>query len=204
LRLHPHPNIAEYLGCVVKKGRVTGLCFTKYPAYLNDLKMVIIWAKPSNKVHLDTKVCLKGIEAGLKHMHKLGLVHNDITTHNIMMDGDKPIIINFNACTREGEYIGQIGKMDSESEVEYVDGVETITCYPQGEEYARRENDFYGLKFIEDDLANAFEAREEKRRMLELMAERRARKNSAKRVKSQRLCGARQKILRRKVKSQRL
>ena len=30
LRRHPHPNIAQYLGCVTENGRAMGLCFKKY------------------------------------------------------------------------------------------------------------------------------------------------------------------------------
>jgi hypothetical protein len=31
---HPHPNLAQYHGCLVNKGRIVGLCFTKYTSDL--------------------------------------------------------------------------------------------------------------------------------------------------------------------------
>ncbi len=35
LRLHPHPNIARYFGCVVdSQERISGLCFARYPKTL--------------------------------------------------------------------------------------------------------------------------------------------------------------------------
>lgn len=34
LRKNPHPNIVEYLGCVVHANRITGLCLVKYGATL--------------------------------------------------------------------------------------------------------------------------------------------------------------------------
>ncbi len=37
LRQHPHPYLAQYLGCVVdSEGRITGLCFVKYRKTLFD------------------------------------------------------------------------------------------------------------------------------------------------------------------------
>jgi hypothetical protein len=30
LRRYPHPNIAQYLGCVVNGGKINGLCFIRY------------------------------------------------------------------------------------------------------------------------------------------------------------------------------
>ena len=50
--------------------------------------------------------CSRGIEAGVRHMHKLGLVHNDLNPSNIMMDGDNPVIIDCDSCKREGDELG--------------------------------------------------------------------------------------------------
>lgn len=33
---HPHPNIAQYLGCVTENGKVMGLYFKKYPVALSQ------------------------------------------------------------------------------------------------------------------------------------------------------------------------
>ena len=36
LRRHPHPNIAQYLGCATENGKVMGLYFKKYPVALSQ------------------------------------------------------------------------------------------------------------------------------------------------------------------------
>ncbi|KAF2005720.1 hypothetical protein P154DRAFT_518436 [Amniculicola lignicola CBS 123094] len=127
LRVHPHPNIVQYLGCIVKDGRVRGLCFTKYS---RTLSQVLKDGTPFHRGH-----CLRGIEAGVRHMHDLGLVHNDLNPTNIMMDGDKPIIIDFDSCKREGEKLG----------------LKAGTCgwTLDNSNYASRDNDFYSLSQIQ-------------------------------------------------------
>ncbi|RCI16356.1 hypothetical protein L249_2849 [Ophiocordyceps polyrhachis-furcata BCC 54312] len=82
LRIHPHPNIVQYLGCIVRDGRITGLGFAKYSSTLSQ---ILEDGTPFSIAH-----CLHGIEAGIRHMHNLGLVHNDLNPSNIMMDGDNP------------------------------------------------------------------------------------------------------------------
>ena len=103
LRLHPHPNIASYLGCVRDEGLVTGLCFVRYKETLSDR------LRDSNRP-LNLRSCLKGVKNGLDHLHNLGLNHNDINPANIMLDGeDVPIIIDFDSCQREGDLSFGIG-----------------------------------------------------------------------------------------------
>lgn len=97
-RSRPHPNIARYLGCVVKDGRIRGLCFVRYPLTLSQML--------KDGTHLQSSICLRGIEAGVRHMHNLGFVHNDLNPSNIMMDGDNPIIIDFDSCKRTGDNLG--------------------------------------------------------------------------------------------------
>jgi len=46
----------------------------------------------------DYSSILAGIESGIRHLHSLGLVHNDINPRNIMMDHDKAVIIDFGSC----------------------------------------------------------------------------------------------------------
>jgi len=128
LRKQPHPNIAEYLGCIPEHGRIKGLCFVKYPMTLSQrLKD----GAPFNK-----SLCLEGIESGIRHMHELGLIHNDINPSNIMMDGENSVIIDFDSCKEEGAKLGLKGG--------------TFGWDIDGAEYARRENGFYGLSKIQD------------------------------------------------------
>lgn len=99
LRRNPHPNIAQYLGCITKNSRITGLCFVKYSM---NLSQRLRKATPFDRV-----LCLQGIESGIKHMHTLGLIHNDINPSTVMRDGrDNPVIIDFDSCQREGAQLG--------------------------------------------------------------------------------------------------
>lgn len=126
LKMYPHPNIAQYLGCVVKGGRIIGLGFSKYTVTLSQM---LEDGTPFDRSH-----CLRGIEAGLTHMHKLGLVHNDLNPSNIMMDGGDFVIIDFDSCQREGE------------KLVLKEGSDEWTL--DGENYARRDNDLYSLSKI--------------------------------------------------------
>ncbi|KAJ6154278.1 hypothetical protein N7485_012647 [Penicillium canescens] len=114
LRRHAHPNIANYLGCQVSNGMITGLCLQKYPRTL--LKEI----NPGslNKRHLrNTRVVgkdytsiLADIERGIRHLHSLGLVHNDINPNNIMIDNGRAIIIDFGSCRKLGESLEDVGR----------------------------------------------------------------------------------------------
>lgn len=133
LRRNPHPNIAQYLGCVVKEERVRGLVFTRYSVTLAQLLR--------DGTDFDKSHCLLGIKAGVRHLHNLGLVHNDLNPSNIMMDGDDAVIIDFDSCKREGEELGLKGG--------------TLEWALGNQAYARRENDIYSLSKIEDALFEA-------------------------------------------------
>jgi len=131
LRASPHPNIAQYLGCIVEDGRITGLCFVKYGMNLSERV-----TKGSRS--FDTDDFLRGIEKGIRHLHSLGLIHCDINPTNILTNGDAPVICDFDSCRREGEKLGfKAGTMGWTSE---------------DFEFARPENDQYGLSKIRDFL----------------------------------------------------
>lgn len=126
LMAHPHPNIVKYLGCVVEGGVVKGLCFVEHSQTLAQ-KM-----KKGEPLNID--LCMAGIENGVRHLHKLGFIHNDLNPSNIMMDGDDPIIIDFDSSKREGEELG------------WKQG--TPGWAEEGLRYADRDNDFYSLSKI--------------------------------------------------------
>lgn len=109
LKENPHPNVAKYHGCAVSEnGMVEGIFFSKYDETLMDR----VNPKHRSKTNFayerrgadQTKVdgWLKGIESGLKHLHRLGIVHNDINPSNIMFQGDTPVIIDFDSARRQG------------------------------------------------------------------------------------------------------
>ncbi|KAI8954509.1 hypothetical protein F4801DRAFT_605430 [Xylaria longipes] len=129
LRKHPHPNIARYLGCIIKDGWIKGLAFDKYP--------VTLGAMLEEETPFDKDRCIRGIEAGVQHMHGLGLVHNDLNPKNIMMDGGDPIIIDFDSCMPEGEKLLNGGTMDWADHKEH---------------FSKRSNDFYSLSKIREAL----------------------------------------------------
>jgi hypothetical protein len=58
LRAYPHPNIAQYLGCIVENDRITGLCFVKYGMNLSE--RVTKGSRP-----FDTDLFLRGIQEGI-------------------------------------------------------------------------------------------------------------------------------------------
>lgn len=132
---HPHPNIATYHGCISDGASIHGLCFVKYVKTLSEHVRI-----PSlSSGELDHEAVLKGIKAGIKHLHSLGLVHNDINPSNIMLDRhDMPVIIDFDSCQWEGMELGIKGG--------------TYTWSDESVRDAKKENDWYGLEKIEEFL----------------------------------------------------
>lgn len=115
-RTRPHPNIAEYVGCEVDNGRISGICFKQYtqslhqrlnPRHLNKREF-------ARNSRLDAGWCrniIEGIKKGLDHIHALDLVHNDLNPSNVMLDErDTPIIIDFGSCRSNGESIEDVGR----------------------------------------------------------------------------------------------
>ncbi|KXG53609.1 uncharacterized protein PGRI_006590 [Penicillium griseofulvum] len=112
LRKNPHPNIATYYGYHDTHGRVSGLCFKRYNSTLLEVvnpqrlgKVAFLSsARELVKVKADIESGLEGILAAIKHLHSLGLVHNDINPANIMLDDDGTfILIDFDSCRSIGE-----------------------------------------------------------------------------------------------------
>ncbi|KAK3933539.1 hypothetical protein QBC46DRAFT_433293 [Diplogelasinospora grovesii] len=94
LKTHPHPNISRYFGCMEVRGRVYGLCFKRYkmtllervnPECLNKTAFLLS-GRPVIDVTL--KPALDKLSEGIKYIHSLGIIHNDITPSNIMVDYD--------------------------------------------------------------------------------------------------------------------
>ncbi|KAG6020796.1 hypothetical protein E4U40_005832 [Claviceps sp. LM458 group G5] len=130
-RKHPHPNVVEYRGCIVVDGRISGICLAKYKETLEE--------RMEAGTPFDKDRCLEGIERGIRHLHSLNIVHNDISPYNIMLDEtDRPVIIDFDSWKQNGQKLGT--KMGSRG------------WSIEGTEYARFENDFYSLSKIRDFL----------------------------------------------------
>ncbi|KAI9699357.1 MAG: hypothetical protein M1836_002968 [Candelina mexicana] len=132
LRLYPHPNIVQYLGCQVEGERIKGICLAKNESTLKERLKDINRSLPENLGD--------GIEKSIEHMHSLGFIHNDINPANIMMNAhDVPVLIDFDACTREGDRVGKGG---------------TTGWIDRSFDYdaANPQNDLYGLKKIREAL----------------------------------------------------
>lgn len=101
---HPHPSIGEYLGCVIDDGRITRLALVKYEYTLLDR------IEDTSRPKLDREKCMEAIESGVRHIHKLGLAHNDLNPTNIMFKkDDSPVIIDFDTCIPIGEKLSKGG-----------------------------------------------------------------------------------------------
>lgn len=95
---NPHPNVVAYHGCIKHGDRLTGLCYTRYDQTLSA-RIQNYSQKP-----FDIEKCLDGILHGISHLHAVGYLHNILHATNIMMDSDDtPVIVNFEACSKEGQ-----------------------------------------------------------------------------------------------------
>ncbi|SJL16867.1 uncharacterized protein ARMOST_20397 [Armillaria ostoyae] len=98
LMKNPHRNVAEYHGYMEKDGLMARLCFKRYGQTLTDAV-----EKGTLKAG-DIELTLEQIEQGIRHIHRLGLVHNDINPSNILLAEDNvtPVIIDFDSCCKKG------------------------------------------------------------------------------------------------------
>ena len=81
LRQHPHPNIVEYLGCVVKDGRIAQLCLKRYTCSLAEYVSQPLPSQQREDIFTD-------VISAVKHLHSLGLAHTDICPQNVCIDAD--------------------------------------------------------------------------------------------------------------------
>lgn len=138
LKRHPHPNVATYLGCQVSDGTITGLCLERYSHTLmkevNPRSLMKRKLSSTRQATGDYSCVLAGIESGIKHLHSLGLVHNDINPSNIMIDNHRAIIIDFGSCRRVGESLEDVGR--------------TYEWYDEKVQHSLFENDLNALEEI--------------------------------------------------------
>lgn len=115
-RSPPHRNIARYLGCRTLGDDVDGLCLPRYgPTLMQEVNPRSLMKRKLAATRQglglgDYGRMLEGIESGLKHLHALGLVHNDVNPSNIVRDGNDWVLIDFGSCCRVGESMDQVGR----------------------------------------------------------------------------------------------
>ncbi|KAH7886443.1 hypothetical protein F5I97DRAFT_1282959 [Phlebopus sp. FC_14] len=123
-----HENIATYYGCIREGDRYfSGICLKRYKTSLADFmcenakreeeELEKAGQKPGAGKERDRgeglgpiSNIIKGVRAGLDHLHGLGYAHNDLTPTNIMIDvvdgrDPVPVLIDFDACGRLGERV---------------------------------------------------------------------------------------------------
>lgn len=102
---YPHPNLGVYLGCVVYNGLIVRLAFRKYYKTLYD-RVIFDVKTPDDFTFQERKACMDSIGAATKHLHQLGIAHNDISPSNIIFDNENvPILIDLDSCAPIGDKI---------------------------------------------------------------------------------------------------
>jgi serine/threonine protein kinase len=92
---HLHPGICKYKGCVVVDGYVEAFVLERYKCNLQE---AVNEGMPFDKEHV-----FSTITDAVAHLHSLGLVHNDLSPRNIMLDDNlQPVLIDMETCMPEG------------------------------------------------------------------------------------------------------
>ncbi|KAK0655486.1 hypothetical protein B0T16DRAFT_424306 [Cercophora newfieldiana] len=99
LMRHPHPNVATYLGCQ------RTLMQEVNPRNLSKRR-----SRSSRRATGNYGSMLAGMESGIKHIHSLGLVHNDINPKNVMLDGDRAVLIDLDSCRPVRDSLEGVGR----------------------------------------------------------------------------------------------
>ncbi|KPM38033.1 hypothetical protein AK830_g8537 [Neonectria ditissima] len=124
LKDHPHPNIVRYFGAAVKGDTIIGMCLSKHTSELDE--------KLASATITERQMYCKEIEDGIRHLHQLGFIHNNLNPESIKMMDNTPIIVNFHECRLKGE------RMERNRE-------RTWWCL-EGAQFALPENDLYSFK----------------------------------------------------------
>ncbi len=100
----PHPNIIRYLGCRVRRGRITSI-------FLERLEYSLMqYIHEPGFADLDKTGFVDALESAVAHLHALGLAHNDINPYNIMVrDDGTPVLIDFGSCQPFGGRLQSLG-----------------------------------------------------------------------------------------------
>jgi serine/threonine protein kinase len=110
LKRHPHANIVQYLGVItdteiqfpgmrapmtLSHSLIVGVAFKKYDQTLEELV--------DSGARFNASTILADLEAGIRHLHSLDLVHCDIKPANLLIRNGRLVIADFDSCHRNGE-----------------------------------------------------------------------------------------------------
>ncbi|KAJ5494733.1 hypothetical protein N7463_010820 [Penicillium fimorum] len=77
--------------------------------HVNSGALMKSQARSMQKTTKDYRGVLAGAEGGIRHLHSMGWIHNDINHSNIMFDGAKLVIVDFGSCQPIGESVEGYG-----------------------------------------------------------------------------------------------
>ncbi|KAJ0168374.1 Serine/threonine-protein kinase/endoribonuclease IRE2 [Colletotrichum tanaceti] len=99
-----HPNIVKYYGCQTKRGRITCIVLKEYDCTLTQ------YVRRPDFQQLDKARFLEALDSAVAYVHSLGLAHNDINPHNIMVGEDGlPVLLDFGSCAPYGQRLQSLG-----------------------------------------------------------------------------------------------
>jgi serine/threonine protein kinase len=112
----PHTNLATYYGCSLAGNRIAELCFKRYPADLMTVvnpghlnKSMLIEAAGRRSAREQAVGFLGAMEDGIRHLHRLGIIHNDVNPANILISGDGvPVVCDFDSSAGTGDDISLV------------------------------------------------------------------------------------------------
>lgn len=97
-----HPNVARYHGVVIAgdSDLVLGLVLDQYQMTLKERV-----ENSSTLGKIDVVETIRGMRMGVEHLHRMGVQHNDLSVHNVMVaEEDRPVIVDFDsACPLGGQ-----------------------------------------------------------------------------------------------------
>ncbi|KAF2243117.1 hypothetical protein BU26DRAFT_126681 [Trematosphaeria pertusa] len=99
LAKNPHPNVCKYLGVVLDTADlITGIAYKRYDSDL----FTAVEEKAFDYARIPHVVA--AVDAGMKHLHSLALVHGDLRPENIFLRGEDEVVVgDFDACYCVGE-----------------------------------------------------------------------------------------------------
>jgi serine/threonine protein kinase len=98
-----HPNIIGYIGCRVRRGRITAIVLERLDQTLTQYSHTPAFEQ------LDTAKFFDALKSAVDYLHSLGLAHNDINPDNIMVTNGMPVLIDFGSCQPFGKNLQSLG-----------------------------------------------------------------------------------------------